>query len=52
MKKIIAFIKSLFIKEQPAHIFVAEVKEVKAKAPKKKPAAKKQTNKTVKKKTK
>lgn len=52
MKKIITFIKSFFIKEQPAPVFVAEVKEVKAKAPKKKPAPKKQTNKTVKKKTK
>lgn len=52
MKKIIAFIKSLFTKEQTASVFVAEVKEVKAKAPKKKPAAKKQRTKTVKKKTK
>ena len=51
MKKIIAFIKSLFTKEQPAPIFVVEVQEVKAKAQKKKPA-KKQTSKTVKKKTK
>jgi len=52
MKKIIAFIKSLFTKEQSAPIFAVEVQEVKAKAPKKKPAPKKQTNKTIKKKTK